>query len=302
MSTKPRHRVYDRILIDLNTQCDFLLPGGAMPVANRAEALPRIRDLMNWARTEQVPVISSLEAHRPGESVMGLPSHCIDRTRGQRKLPFTLMPRRIVLHGDNTLDVPSDPFRRHQQVIFTKRDVDFLSNPKTDRLINALSPHCWIIFGVTATHCVKAMVLGLLARQHTVAVVSDACGYWSPTDGHHAFRQMDAKGAILGTTQELIDGQLGQRIEAARLMKQAACTRSNGGANGKNGTADSLKALREVETLSSEASGSNDTGGNGAGGNGRPHPDPTDLIPARLLRRKAPSGDRHAPQSRRDLA
>lgn len=292
MSTKSGRGAFDRILVDLNTQCDFLLPGGALPVANRAEALPKIRDLMNWARSEQIPVVSSLEAHRPGESVMGFPAHCIDRTRGQRKLPFTLMPRRIVLHGDNTLDVPLDPFRRFQQIIFTKRDVDFLSNPKADRLINALSPNYWIIFGITATHCVKAMVLGLLARQHLVVVVRDACGYWSPADGTHAFRQMDAKGAILGTTQELIEGQLWQRIEAALLAKQAPCVRPTAGTNGKNRTADPLGALRETEVLASEDSG----------GNGRPHRDPTDLIPARLIRRKAPSGNRRSPKSRRDLA
>lgn len=284
MSTSARRRRFERVLVDLNTQCDFLLPGGALPVTNRAEALPRIRDLMNWARSEQVPVISSLEAHRPGESLMGLPPHCIDRTRGQRKLPFTLMPRRILLHGDNTLDVPCEPFRRHQQVIFTKRDVDFLSNPKADRLINALSPKYWIIFGITATHCVKATALGLLARQHVVVVVRDACGYWSQTDGTHAFRQMDAKGAILVATGELIRGGVQNRVEAAWRARQAA-SESEG--------EDRLGALGEPAA---------DRGGAGRGGNGRSRQDLSELIPARLIRRRIPSNGRRQPRSRRDLA
>ena len=217
MSTSACRGSVDRVLVDLNTQCDLLLPGGAMPVCNRAEILPRIRQLMNWARLQQIPIISSLEAHRQGDSVNGLPPHCIDRTRGQRKLPFTLMPRRLFVQGDNTLDVPSDPFRRYQQVIFTKRRTDFLTNPKTDRLINAVAPHYWIVFGVTVSRCVKALVLGLIARQHRVMVVRDACGDWSQAAGENAFRQMDAKGGILVTTEQLTSGAVDGSVFPERV-------------------------------------------------------------------------------------
>src|SRR5262245_50540367 len=119
MSSSSRGSSFDRVLVDMNTQCDFLLPKGALPVANRNHILPNIRKLMNWARNQRMPVISSLEAHRPGEPIKGLPPHCIDRTSGQKKLPFTLMPKRIMLHGDNTIDVPFEIFRKFQQVIFT---------------------------------------------------------------------------------------------------------------------------------------------------------------------------------------
>lgn len=228
MNTLGRRAGIDQILVDLNTQCDFLLPGGALPVANRAEVLPNVRHLMNWARIKRVPVISSLEAHRHGESTRGMPPHCIDRTLGQRKLPFTLMPQRIVLQGDNTSDVPTEPFRKYQQIIFTKRNADFLANPKADRLINATQSNAWILIGVTATHCVKAVALGLLARHQRVIVVKDACGYWSMIDGEHAIRQMEAKGAIVVTTDDVISGAVTRRIdelildEAARLAEIAA--------------------------------------------------------------------------------
>lgn len=213
-----RRPTFDRILIDLNTQFDFLLPGGAMPVANRSTALPNIRRLMNWARLQEVPIISSLEAHRIGESLHGLPPHCIDRSPGQRKLPFTLMPKRILVMGDNTTDLPSDPFRRYQQIIFTKRNVDFLSNPKADRLINSIGVDHFIIFGISAAHCVKAMVLGLIAQHNHVVVVTDACGWWSHSDAEHSFRQMDAKGAVLVSTEELVTGAAEERIRTQRPL------------------------------------------------------------------------------------
>lgn len=206
MSNQIRRSTFRRVLVDMNTQCDFLLPRGAVPVANRTEILPNIRKLMNWGRVERIPIISSLECHRPGETNNGLPPYCIDHSAGQRKLPFTLMPRRMLLHGDNTLDLPLDPFRRYRQLIFTKRCVDFLSNPKADRLINMLGADQYIIFGATAERCVKAAALGLVARRRRVLVVTDACGYWCATEASLAFRQMEAKGVLLGKAQDVLNG------------------------------------------------------------------------------------------------
>ena len=172
---------------------------------------------MNWARVCATPIVSSLECHRSGESSRGLPPYCVDRSPGQRKIPFTLMPRRMVVMGDNTLDIPPEPYRKFQQIIITKRSRDFLSNPKADRLFQSLSVHHYVVFGTVVEHCVKAMVLGLLARQNRVAVVTDACGSWSAGDSELAMRQMDAKGAILVTTDELIAGAADERIAASRV-------------------------------------------------------------------------------------
>ncbi len=201
-----RQVVFDRVLVDLNTQCDFLLSKGAAPVANRVAVLPNVRRVMNWARLGRVPVISTIDAHRPGERSNGLPPFCVDRTVGQRKLPFTLLPRRIVLTGDNTTDIPFEPFRRYQQVIFTKRRNDFLSNPKADRLINQIRTSYLLIVGVITESCVKAAALALMARQRRVGVIVDACGHWSAADAELAFLQMKAKGAVLLTTDELLSG------------------------------------------------------------------------------------------------
>jgi len=220
MST--RRQWFDQILVDLNTQCDFLLPRGALPVANRSHILPNIRKIMNWARINRLPVISSLESHRTSESFRGFPPYCVDRTNGQRKLPFTLLPRRVLVHGDNTLDLPCEAFRRYQQVIFTKRDRDFLTNPKADRLINSIDFAHLIVFGMIAEHCVKAAVLGLLARQFRVVVVGDACGHWSPGDGELSLRQMEAKGAVMTHTDELVSGALTERLAGVEAECRAA--------------------------------------------------------------------------------
>lgn len=246
MSTSARRVSFGRLLVDLNTQCDFLLPRGSLPVANRATVLPNVRRIMNWARVEGIPIISTLESHRSDVPVDGLPPHCIDRSRGQRKLPFTLMPARIVLCGDNTLDVPLEPFRRYQQVIFTKRDRDFLSNPKADRMVATIQAGYLAVFGVLAERCVKTAALGLLARRQRIIVVRDACGYWSSADAELAFRQMEAKGTVVATTEELLSGKAAARlrteyrpfiVEEEDDAAQGVAAHSgngNGNGNGKN--------------------------------------------------------------------
>lgn len=242
MSSPTRRSSFERVLVDLNTQCDLFLPRGALPVINRTEVLPNIRKLMNWARIEMIPIVSSLESHRPGECLKGLPPYCVDRTSGQRKIPFTLMPRRALCVGDNTCDLPVDLFRRSQQLIFTKRTRDFLSNPKADRLLQSIDTNHLLVFGAVVEHCVKAAVLGLLTRQQRVAVVTDASGFWSASDAELAFRQVEAKGAVLVTTTELISGEAEERIRNSRPMPMAteeseleAAHNGNGhGSNGKS--------------------------------------------------------------------
>ena len=261
-----RRKTLKRVIVDLNTQADFLMPDGAFPVSNRATMLPAVQQLMAWARDQRVPVISSLEAHRASEFQKGLPAHCIDRTRGQQKVPCTLLPRRLLVQGDNTFDLPTDPFRRHQQIIFTKRDADFLSNPKADRLINAQRPAYWIITGVAATHSVKSLTLGLLARNFRVVVARDASGYWSPTDGEHAFRQMEAKGALMATVDELVAGLTDQLIFERIRAEQEIDERT------EIEKSPHMKALREKrEARSSE----------------KAKPTISDFVPKHLMRKEA---------------
>ncbi|MBN2562150.1 MAG: isochorismatase family protein [Phycisphaerae bacterium] len=265
MGNSSQRSSFNRILVDMNTQCDFLLPKGALPVVNRGRILPNIRRIMNWGRIEGVPIISSLECHRNGEPGNGLPRHCVDRSSGQKKLPFTLMPRRIILHGDNTLDLPLEPFRRYQQVIFTKRNHDFLSNPKADRLINHTRAKYIAVFGVLAEHCVKTAVLGLLARHRRVVVIRDACGYLSYGDAELAFRQMAAKGATLVTTEQLLSGEVDARLDAdwrtpvangEPASERPEGDNGNGGGNGRGDGRTVVHGRESARPDGNERSGS----------------------------------------------
>ncbi len=195
---------FDRVLIDIATQRDFLVTNAPMAVHNRADVSPKIRALMGWARGQSIPVVSCIQAYRPGDDSNGRPRHCVDGTPGQQKMPYTLFPKRVMVDADNTYAVPIDLMRRTRQVIFRKRTDDLLANPKADRLLNDLRPDRFILFGVGLESWIRLLALGMMVRQTRVTVVSDACGYWDPVAADLTLRQLEAKGVQLVTTDELV--------------------------------------------------------------------------------------------------
>jgi|GEM_PF-610752 len=283
MSNSSHRGSVTRVLLDVNTQCDFLLPRGALPVANRAEVLPNVHRIMRWGRINGIPIISSLEAHRPGETSNGLPPYCVDHSRGQRKLPFTLMASRMLICGDNTSDLPLELFRKYQQLVFTKRDRDLFSNPKADRLVNIIRPTYFAVFGVLTERCIKIATLGLISRRHRVVVIRDACGHWSPADSELALRQMSAKGAFLATTEELVSGQVDMAIaDAIRVppvREVAAATdprevKPGGNGNGNGQPSDRRRVLAVIKVTLPLPGASRGSGGSNGKGRRRATPAP----------------------------
>lgn len=201
------------VLVDLNTQLDFFDANGACPVLEPDLLYARLRRVVAWVKRNHAPVISSMDAHRiseSGDSDSSAP-WCIEGTHGQGKLDFTLLPNRIFIAGDNTIAVPIDLFSRHQQVIFPQRSEDLFANPKADRFITQQNTDEFIVFGAVSEHEVKAIVLGLLARNKSVSVLLDGCGAWSYSESDLSIRQMTAKGANIITVDELVSRKLHRR-------------------------------------------------------------------------------------------
>ena len=218
----PAKGLVECVVLDLNTQRDFLERGGAHPVANLESLLPTLRRLVAWAKRNHAPIVSSIDAHRTWElKPTNEPIHCLDHSLGQRKVAFTLCHRCAAIEFDNTLSVPEDLFSRFQQVIFRKRDDDLLDNPKADRFLTQLPAAEFIIFGNSLERSVKMLALGLLARGKRISVVVDACGFWSRSKAELAVRQMQAKGATLLTVDELISRKLSRRRRYYRRHPRA---------------------------------------------------------------------------------
>lgn len=197
--------IYECIIIDVNTQIDFLTSEGALPVANLDDILPNIKKIFAWAKKHKLPIASPADIHPPGtEKVKSPLFHCIEGTKGQQKLPFTLLPKRYLIeHNSSDLALPPNLFEKYRQVIIHKRTNDVFTNPKADRFFSEIQAKRMIVFGVGAERAIKMLVLGLLSRCKHPIVVKDACGYWDKDAAELALRQMEAKGAGMITTEQL---------------------------------------------------------------------------------------------------
>lgn len=191
-----------QILIDVDTQRDFLLAGGKACIGNHRRVLSHIRRVMAWARQRDIPIISTAEVHpnHNGESENG---YCIDGSDGQKKIRYTLFNNRISFAADGNTDLPRDMLRRYKQVILHKRCVDPFDEPRIDRLLSEVKASEFILIGTSLEGAIGATALGLLQRGKKVTVVIDAVGSHNKKEAKLAQRKMETKGAKLIETRKL---------------------------------------------------------------------------------------------------
>jgi nicotinamidase-related amidase len=192
-----------QVLVDINTQRDFLLPDGTACIRNHRRVLAHIRRIMAWARVRDIPIISTCQVHPAGTPRENRGVCCIDGTPGQEKISYTLVRNRASFPADGNTDLPRDMLRRYQQVILHKRCVDPFDEPRIDRLLSEVCAAEFILIGACAEGAVKAAALGLLQRDKKVMLIVDAIGYHDNREARMAFRKMEAKGAKLVETRRL---------------------------------------------------------------------------------------------------
>ncbi len=191
-----------QILIDIDTQKDFLLAGGKACIGNHRRVLAHIRRVMAWARSRNVPVISTAEIH-PNHNNESQICYCLDGTDGQKKIRYTLFKNRLSFPADGCTDLPRDMLRRYKQVILHKRCVDPFDEPRIDRLLSEVRANEFILVGTSLEGAIEATALGLLQRGKKVTVVIDAVGSRNKREAKLALRKMETKGAKLIETKKL---------------------------------------------------------------------------------------------------
>ena len=161
------------VLWDVDTQFDFLLPGGRLYVPGAERILPNLRLLAALAAERAVPVISSTCAHLPGDPELKIyGEHCMLGTPGQQKVPETLLPHRFTVPNRPILLPRLDPF---QQIILEKQAFDVFTNPNTDEVVHRLGEGLRVVlYGVTTEICVARAANSLLDRGHQVQLVKEA--------------------------------------------------------------------------------------------------------------------------------
>jgi nicotinamidase/pyrazinamidase len=193
--------------MDIDTQRDFMLPGGGLYVPGAERIIPRLRRLFDFARRHGITIVSSADAHTPDDpEFRQFPPHCVQGTEGQKKIDETLLPRPVTIENRvvdrNVLEL----IRKYQQVILQKQALDVFTNPMTDRLIRAL-PQRAVVFGVTTEYCVRHACAGLRRLGVKTVLVTDAICALAPGSGESALAEMERTGVEFITAEMLLTAQ-----------------------------------------------------------------------------------------------
>jgi nicotinamidase/pyrazinamidase len=190
------------VFFDVDTQVDFMDPKGKLYVPEAEQIVLNLQRLMNWARENDVPVLSSADAHIPNDPEFKTwPPHCVIGTPGQRRIPETLFPDAVVIHS-----LPgafTSPGRWAGQFIIEKPTYDVQDNPNFDAMLNALGKRRAVVFGVATEFCVLAASLALRQHGFKVDLVVDAIKPITEDGGRNALEEMAAAGVRMVTSAEV---------------------------------------------------------------------------------------------------
>ena len=190
------------VFFDVDTQIDFMDPAGKLYVPHAEEIIPNLVRLMAYARARNIPVLSSADAHAPNDPEFTLwPPHCVTGTPGQRRIPETSLPGALTVPMDSGPFIP--PANWPSQIVIEKDVYETSANPNFDVILQALGPRRYVVFGVATEYCVRADVLALRQRNHSVQLVVDAIQAINEEDGRGALEEMAAAGTEMVTTAEV---------------------------------------------------------------------------------------------------
>ena len=199
----------DRNLIfwDVDTQADFMLPGGKLYIPGAETIIPTLAKLTRWAASHQVLVIADVDAHQPDEEEFRLyPPHCLVGTLGQKKIPETTLSPQFIIPNRPKAELPE--VERYRQIVIEKQTIDVFTNPNIEAFLVQLGKPEIVVYGVVTEICVAAATRGLLDRGYHVTVMEDAIQYLDQEKGRALLEEIRQRGS--------------QVMTAARWLSEAA--------------------------------------------------------------------------------
>jgi nicotinamidase/pyrazinamidase len=196
---------HKQIFWEVDTQTDFMLPGGKLYVPGAERLLPNIRKLTDAARQGRVLLVSHGCYHPENDpEFKTFPPHCIKGTTGSAYVPEALTEKVITMPNDPKAKLPED-LSQYQQIHLEKQTLDIFESRHADELVKRLGDNAeFIVFGVVTEYCVRFAAKGLLERGHKVSVVKDAIETLKPEDGERTVAELQALGAKFITTDQAL--------------------------------------------------------------------------------------------------
>jgi nicotinamidase/pyrazinamidase len=193
------------IFWEVDTQADFMLPGGKLYVAGAEKIIPNIKRLVDVARHGNVLLVSDACRHSQNDpEFQTFPPHCIRGTPGARIIPEGLAQTFYTVANDEKYKLPKN-LLSYQQIILEKQTLDVFDNPHASAIVERLGKEVeYVVFGVATEYCVRLAAKGLLERNRKVSLVKDAIETLKAEDGRRAIEELKSLGARLITTDDAI--------------------------------------------------------------------------------------------------
>lgn len=196
----------DLVFWEVDTQKDFMMPGGKLYVPGAEKLLPNIQRLTDAARRGQVFLVSHGCYHTANDPEFAtFPAHCVKGTTGAAFVPEALTETVATVTNDEAARLPQD-LSQYQQILLEKQTLDIFASRHADELVERLDRNAeFVVFGVVTELCVRFAVKGLLDRGRRVSVVRDAIETLNPQDGQRTVSELQAGGARFITTDQALE-------------------------------------------------------------------------------------------------
>src|SRR5579863_423128 len=193
------------IFWEVDTQADFMLPGGKLYVPGAERLLPNIRRLTDEARQGRVFLVSHGCYHAKDDpEFKTFPPHCIKGTKGADVVPEALAERVITVPNEPTAELPPN-LSQYQQILLEKQTLDIFESRHARSLVDRLGSDVeFVVFGVVTEYCVRFAAKGLLELGRRVSVVEDAIETLKTEDGQRTLDELQTLGAKLITTEQAL--------------------------------------------------------------------------------------------------
>lgn len=193
------------IFWEVDTQADFMLPGGKLYVPGAERLLPNIRRLTDVAREGRVFLVSHGCFHTKDDPEFAtFPPHCIQDTPGSAYVAEGLTSKVIIVPNDPAASLPRD-LENYQQILLEKQTLDIFGTHHASELVKRLGKDAeFVVFGVVTEYCVRLAAKGLLDRGHPVSIVEDAIETLKAEDGARTVAELKGLGAKFITTDQAL--------------------------------------------------------------------------------------------------
>jgi len=201
------------VLWDVDTQVDFVLPGGKLYVPGADELRPAMARLVEAAKAAGVVHVASADDHELTDPEITdepdfehtYPPHCLRGTPGAERVPETKQADPLPLSEEA---LPSERLERlvsgRHEILILKKHFDVFTNPNTEALIALLDPEEFVVFSVATDVCDDAAIEGLLRLGLRVRFVEDAARALDRERVERCLARWRDQGVVFSKTKEVV--------------------------------------------------------------------------------------------------